>query len=286
MGESEPTPTSFSRNFLQALSPYFESITKATAAVAFVAYISGYLIVSIHEFSYGFTELNPFKPRILAAGLLFGFLTILPILAAWETFSINEGAAPRAAQKFSRFCVNSLLYFYAISVLMIVGLVIIASDRGRNLPVNIYEMPVWWVGLAVLLVVALVYYARVEKSQSTTLSLLVGLTAVILIAVLIAVSWSRYRGNAAFVLQLWLFGVGIISRPELKWVRESEAGRSKNWSQFAVRLIVVLFLFSQYVYPKIKTSWGGGEPVPVAIYFTKDSPWGFRGMVISDSWRW
>ncbi len=37
-------------------------------------------------------------------------------------------------------------------------------------------------------------------------------------------------------------------------------------------MFVVLLVFAQYYYPHLKASWGGGAPVSVTIYFTKDSP--------------
>ncbi len=33
----------------------------------------------------------------------------------------------------------------------------------------------------------------------------------------------------------------------------------------------LLLLFSREVYPHLKASWGGGTPVDVTVYFTKDS---------------
>ena len=34
---------------------------------------------------------------------------------------------------------------------------------------------------------------------------------------------------------------------------------------------MVLFVFAYFYYPHIKSSFGGGTPIPVTIYFTKDS---------------
>jgi hypothetical protein len=35
--------------------------------------------------------------------------------------------------------------------------------------------------------------------------------------------------------------------------------------------ITGLLAFASFYYPHIKSSWGGGAPIPVTIYFTKDS---------------
>ncbi len=36
-------------------------------------------------------------------------------------------------------------------------------------------------------------------------------------------------------------------------------------------LLGAILIFSQYVYPHLKTSWGGGTPANVTVYFSKDS---------------
>lgn len=36
-------------------------------------------------------------------------------------------------------------------------------------------------------------------------------------------------------------------------------------------LFLIVFVFGHHYYPHIKSSWGGGAPVAVTIYFSKDS---------------
>jgi hypothetical protein len=36
-------------------------------------------------------------------------------------------------------------------------------------------------------------------------------------------------------------------------------------------MLVMLFLFAGAFYPRLRASWGGGAPVPVTMYFTKES---------------
>jgi hypothetical protein len=144
-------------NFARILTPYFESLTKGTAAFAFVAYLSGYIIVSIYESSFGFTELNPFKPRIVAAGLLFCFLTAVPVYAAWQIFSLNSDKDTRFVQKFASFSINTLFYFYTTSLFMIVGLFAIASERpGGDFPLAPFIAPIWAVGIVVFMSILVV----------------------------------------------------------------------------------------------------------------------------------
>jgi len=62
--EAKPSPS-------QCLQPVLgitlDIVSKSVAAFAIVLYGCGFLIMSIHQFSYGFTELSPLRPRIASA---------------------------------------------------------------------------------------------------------------------------------------------------------------------------------------------------------------------------
>jgi hypothetical protein len=47
--------------------------------------------------------------------------------------------------------------------------------------------------------------------------------------------------------------------------------KTGNWKQSVALGIGAVAAFSSFYYPQIKPSWGGGEPVPSTMYFTKDS---------------
>jgi hypothetical protein len=45
-------------------------MVKAAVVLAAVIYGCGFLVISIHQFSYGLVELNPLRPRVLAVSSL------------------------------------------------------------------------------------------------------------------------------------------------------------------------------------------------------------------------
>src|ERR1019366_37930 len=46
----------------------------------------------------------------------------------------------------------------------------------------------------------------------------------------------------------------------------------EEWPKTLFMLLGAMFVFSSVYYPHIKSSWGGGSPVPVVIYLSKESP--------------
>jgi hypothetical protein len=56
-----------------------DTASKFIAILVIFLYICGFLITSVHYFSYGFSEINPFRPRIFAAGAWFLFFVGMPI---------------------------------------------------------------------------------------------------------------------------------------------------------------------------------------------------------------
>ncbi len=61
-----------------------DSLSKSVAVCLAILYICGFLITSLSDFHYGFSEMNPFKPRILTAGAWFLLSLGIPFALTWE----------------------------------------------------------------------------------------------------------------------------------------------------------------------------------------------------------
>jgi hypothetical protein len=94
---------------------------------------------------------------------------------------------------------------------------------------------------------------------------------------MIGVAWERdwymdnardsQFGGAPLPLPIFL----VRTEEDVETLRDS-GKRTTDWTMFVWVPIVLLVFFSRFIYPKVHASWGGGEPVPVVLYFTKDSP--------------
>jgi hypothetical protein len=65
---------------------------------------------------------------------------------------------------------------------------------------------------------------------------------------------------------LWFFGVGVVALIEMK-VRPQIG----DWEKTITLTLATLLLFALFYYPHLKASWGGGTPVGVILFFSKDS---------------
>ena len=59
-----------------------ELVSKLAATLLFSVYAFGFLITSLHTSIYGFTAINPLRPKILAAGTWFLFFAAIPLMLA------------------------------------------------------------------------------------------------------------------------------------------------------------------------------------------------------------
>src|ERR1035437_6284086 len=74
----EPASQLVAQNPTLPLSPKdtFDIVSKVVAAALILVYVFGFLITSVHSSAYGFTTLNPLRPKTVAAGTWF-FLFML-----------------------------------------------------------------------------------------------------------------------------------------------------------------------------------------------------------------
>ncbi len=89
------------------------------------------------------------------------------------------------------------------------------------------------------------------------------------------------------VLILWIFAVAVASivervattilpqfsrLPTFEFDAISTPPMYHDFTRRFTLLLIALFLFSHFLYPRLKASWGGGGTVPVVVMLTKDSP--------------
>ena len=234
----------------------FERITKSTALMIFAVYTAGYLVVSIHHSEYGFTDLSPLRPHIVAAGLWFFLMVALP---AYPTVEF----APRTPDFLT---LSKWLYAYCVGWLasrLFFGWIFDFTA------VNVTQRPHWWLAVgSALLWVILYLIARSTRFPKT----IAGVSNLLL---LLWLAWQgfdevRNGGFGMNTVGLWLLCVGLLTYLTIYLAKTW--GRSFDWSLILFLLLGGLLVFGTTYYPHIKSRWGGGESIPVLIYTSKDSP--------------
>lgn len=257
-----PTPAHQPENggsLLTAVTPLVDLLSKGVAGIAIALYASGFLIISLHHSKYGFTETNPFRPRILAAGAWFFLFSGIPIAIV----TAYRGKSQLAWLQFAQF-----LYPYYVGCVM---LSIPASMLFSFSSVPALAAPVrwWWVTAILLSLGALVFLTESKKFPPVVPAV----ASVLFVSFFVQDAIRELFIAQSFQqrsITLWLFGLGVVTLVELN-------ARSKNfaetaWTKTVFVLLASLLVFASYYYPHIKAAWGGGTPVTVTLFFTKQSP--------------
>jgi len=261
MATSETTPAiQPDRRKLADMAPWADSLSKAVAAIAICLYGCGFLIVSLHHSKYGFIGINPFRPRILAAGAWFFFFAAIPVSLAATYKSLPWTKIAQDAYAVWVACLASSI-----------PLVFILFNLSDYAPAS-SPRKFWWVWLiAILVSLGLVLFFAQSKKFPPAVSTV----ASVVLALFFALSAARgllvdyiFRPET---VALWFFAVIMVTLVELKTRSNRNLFAGAEWSKPLVTLFVILLAFAQYYYPHIKASWGGGTPVAVTIGFTKDS---------------
>ncbi len=247
------------REFLTAAAPWAETLSKAIAGIVIALYACGFLIVSLYHSRFGFVGTNPFRPRILAAGAWFFFFASIPVSIAagfradsWRKIGKNAATVWIACVSLS-FLLGNLLFDY--------------TTDSRPL----IHLPTWgWIAIAVVWV----SLAAATAPDSFKLPEWAAITASVLLTSLYLVnplvSFFRHQFDT-LCLGLWFFGVAIVALTEFKIRNRENLTSFGGWSKPMAVLLGALLAFAQYLYPHLKTSWGGGAPADVTVYFSKDS---------------
>jgi hypothetical protein len=241
-----------------------EFASKSIAITALLLYGCGFIVSSIQHFSYGFLETNPFRPRILSAGVWFFLFVAIPVFMVIENRKLRLIPGDRGAwlRRFS-----SLLFFYCITSYGIgVALQLIFLSKGEISDGN----SIYWNWTTLLLVVSVA--AVVVSDQWQKFPKAIAPIASIVLTIIIIFDGGRdilnHRATPA-TTAVWCLGlVGIIYGEMYPRSWELKAG---NWTQSISFLLIGMYVFALFYYPHITSSWGGGAPIPITIFFSKDS---------------
>jgi hypothetical protein len=260
------TNESLPGNFQQSGSDtgkIIDLIVKATVVLAAVMYGCGFLVLSIHQFSYGLAGLNPLRPKVLAAGIWFLCFATIPFVLEIEGRTIRSSSLghERWLQKRSTgFFFSALSCFwlgmilgYAFDFPSDVGqagpstftiLLVMAASAALVLADQWNRFPHWLAMLASLGFGGLLMYCGVNDLLS-------------------------YHHQSVASIALWFMVWSFLAHGEMQ--SRSWKFQIGNWKQSVLLGITAVACFSGLYYPQMKPSWGGGAPVPATIYFAKEA---------------
>jgi hypothetical protein len=250
----------------QALS--IEALSRWTAVVLVFVYVAGFLITSLNDFRYGFTEMNPLRPRILAAGGWFTLFLAVPIALAMELR--KHKIWKEQTNRWYKLGILAVAYNTSALFFLLFDGFFFAFEEA---PVPPISLSIWQivgvVGIAfsalVLLFVALYLVLKLPKTIIGVV-LLTWTATGLWLGVYDLFVLNAFRHNATI---LWMLGAGLLCLKEM---------RARNWSMVVgdwptttVSLLALLFAFATWYYPHIMSKWGGGAPLQIRMTLSKDS---------------
>jgi hypothetical protein len=273
--DSGQQQTQAKREFLSSAAPWAETFSKAVAGMAIALYASGFLTVSLRHSQFGFVGANPFRPRVLAAGAWFFLFTSIPVsLAA----TLRAYSWRLIGRHIATMWITCVLFCFPLGDLLF-----------NYTPVSsrtFIHLPLWgWIAFGVVEIACFAVWllAMWEKGffgGSATyrypwvkIPEWIAITGSILLTLPIAAPLLRLYEHQfdAGCLAVWFFAVAIFALTQFKTRNRENLSSFGGWASPMGWLLAALLLFSQYVYPHMQASWGGGTPVNVTVYFTKDS---------------
>jgi hypothetical protein len=256
------------------VSELLDAISKITVAGLLALYACGFVIISISNAEYGFTEVNPLRARILGAGALFAALTAAPLMIAHTFFPRREIAD--AEQRYARNIVAVTRYLLKCNSYVLPLMLIYAASVAPAQATKTFWK--WSVFIFIMiLLVSLSHFIEWGDKAYTKHPRKVMIVGSVLLLFFFVWLFVEKTDNRFFVeLETWFFGVGLLIAID-RWTFWKGAGRrmsewsAQNWSALLLLMFPMLFYFARVVYPMIQPSWGGGSPTRVIVYFSKDS---------------
>jgi hypothetical protein len=239
-------------------------IVKATVVLAALLYGCGFLVISIQEFKYGLVEMNPLRPKALAAGTWFLFFIAAPFALVFEQRALKPASSEDERWLRKRSTANLLA---AVSALFLGTMISLPFDIGPHPEPKGPSTGALFI--AMTLSAAIVVADRWKRFPHPF-----AVFASSAFSVLVMFCGTRdlfeYNRLSPASIALWFLVFCVVAYVEMSsrsWVLQ--AG---NWKGTIGAGILALGAFASLYYPHISPSWGGGAPIPATIYFRKDSP--------------
>jgi len=247
-----------------------ETLSKSIAAFAIILYGCGFLITSIYHARYGFTETNPLRPRIASAGAWFLLFMTLPI-ALINGFMNSKAYNEHKDKWFAGIHVLIPSYMTAcVGLQALFGTGWIFDFYQEEYPdqtIGTWHPLLIFFGTVAFVFVIVIFLQWKRVPRYIPALVWIACFAFIIQRSVDALFYKgRFQGNA---IGLWFLVGGILVYFEGK--RRSWRPILGDWPVTTFFIFAGLLAFANFYYPHIKSSVGGGTPIPVTIQFTKDS---------------
>ena len=240
-------------------------IAKLSTILSVAVYGCGFLVSSIYQSEYGFSETNPFRPRVLSAGIWFLIFLGIPFLLNIEfrNISLNSKRFQTWIQKSS-----SRSFYFAVASYWF-GVILSPMFEVPQEPPNGSRIFSSLAAFLILLVGCALFTIDFWGVIGMRISEVSSVAIVVYLISRGARDAFLYKRASGATLTLWILLLGWLTLGELN--SRSWKWKVENWLQSGSLGIATVITFATFYYPGMKYSWGGGSPIPATLYFTKES---------------
>jgi len=270
---TSPAPSSSSESPLRLdanrTTSALEALVRYAGVGLFIVYLAGFIILSVYESSFGIANFNPFRTKIIAAGVVFWCLVALPVVAIYSDFGRPVPEVPERnlsfdelAQRNRRGTITLNLFIGTAIMLALLSSFLFIKDPGP--PTSEFQ------GLFVIAAILLNVKAnRVVSINFTTHPQKSVILSTLSTGVVIAGLYILDSGFLVLVA-LWFFFVSLSVVGV--WASENKIRYLFNWRRWWIPLLLISF-YTPGIYGRIEAKFGGGAPVPVTFCLGKGTVW-------------
>ena len=135
------------------------------------------------------------------------------------------------------------------------------------------SIPLKWVGIGLIVFLVLLILTDYKKGPA----IIPVISSVLLATLLVGFDLRQIVFHDVFDSEnigLWFFAIGIFTIFEIHIrFRKFRDAYEAVWkvAKTLTPILAALLVFASYYYPRMKSSWGGGSPINVILFFNKDS---------------
>lgn len=239
----------------------FQTVVQLVGAGAVLMYVAGFLVLSLYYASFGITQINLFRPKTVAAGILFVVLAALPAIETLQVLDIRN--------KHKEGSVTLVwLFSTGLWVLAAVGSNVLLRPFlvGTSIPESFFS---WEAALipSVAVIAAIPVIPRTKKWA----------VPLAIILFVLAFSWMafsvfRTRDRTFWVMIGWFLWCGWLTLQIRGGLREPQKLRAANWIFIVTLAMSLTTFFGVQVYRRVPSGFGGGAPGPITVEFLDKSP--------------
>ena len=238
-----------------------ELLSKGWVFLLAAIYASGYIVVSIYHASLGLNEINPLRPKVAAAGLLFSALGLGASYVQRYTNSFFQdfSSYELVSQQRILYAFSGSLGMYCFDIFAASAVTLLMRFDMTSNNDNLF-FALWMLSMLLFFISA---SARKSRPRLLRFSTHWSFTLVCILMLLALVGMSVPRHGEFGVRQFALYlasvqlAIGIATND---WHMQFHPWEKSQWTLIATVMLMPLILFGIWVYPHTDAAFGGGEP--------------------------